>query len=376
MPPSETVEFEREFEAIVRELRAVPSEPPPALRNRVRALGEPEPRRFRFPQLTWRGAGLVLVPACLLAVVAAAAIHGLLSSSKSSSRPVAERGVSAGAVQTVPRRSPDQAKPGATHTTANGRLDQGKDATSLGFAQRANGASGVPAPNPARHQDYQADLRVRVRDLDALGEKSADAMRITQDLGGYVASVTQSSTSGEPGEAYLVLRVPVGRVEDAMIRLSSLGTVLSQNVSIVDLENVVRRQRLRIQSLRIQIARITAALQQPGLAPDVKLRLQFQLDDARRSLADATGRNKATLRAAALSRISLALTTEKAVAAKHRSGRFGSAVSHALDFLAGAGAVALAAVIVLGPLAAIVLLLWWGVRTYRRREAQRLLGTT
>jgi ABC-type Na+ efflux pump permease subunit len=51
-------------------------------------------------------------------------------------------------------------------------------------------------------------------------------------------------------------------------------------------------------------------------------------------------------------------------------------VSRAFDFLAGAGAVALAAVIVLAPLLAIVLLAWWGVRTYRRREAQRLLGTT
>jgi len=361
MPPSETVDFEREFEAIVRELRGVPSDAPAALRDRVRALGEPEPRRFRFPQLTWRGAGVVLVPACLLAVVAAAAIHGLLASSPSQhvARPAEVSGSRSGA-PTTPQRT----------------LDKGKDATSLGFAQSANGAAAVPAPNAARHQDYQADLRVRVRDFDALGEKSAEAMRITQDLGGYVASVTQSSTSGRPGEASLVLRVPVGHVEDAMIRLSSLGTVLSQNVSIIDLENVVRRQRLRIQSLRIQIARITAALQQPGLAPDVKLRLQFQLDDARRNLADATGRNRATLREAALSRISLALTTQKAAAAKHGSGRFGSAVSDALDFLAGAGAVALAALIVLGPIAAIVLLLWWGVRTYRRREAQRLLGTT
>jgi uncharacterized protein DUF4349 len=357
MPPSEALDFEREFEAIVRELRALPSDAPTALRYRVRALGEPEPRRFRFPQLTWRRAMLVLVPASVAAVLLAAAVHGLTSSS-----PARQQAVGSVAQQRTPPRA-----------AGNGKAT---DQTFGPNTNRATTLEGGPAPNPARHQDYQADLRIRVHGSDALGQQSAEAMRIAQQLGGYVASVSQSSNAGEPGEADLVLRVPVARVEDAMIRLSSLGTVLSQNVSIVDLENVVRQQRRQIEALRIQIARITAALQQPGLAPDVKLRLQFQLDNARRSLADVAGQHRATLREAALSRISLHLTTEQAPAAKHHSGRFGTAVSRAFDFLAGAGAVALAAVIVLAPLVALVLLAWWGVRTYRRREAQRLLGTT
>src|SRR5438552_10693073 len=83
MPASDTVDFEREFELLVRELRAVPSEAPAAVRERVRSLGEPKPRRV-FPQLTWRRAVVVLVPACVAAVVAAAAIHGVVSSSSSS----------------------------------------------------------------------------------------------------------------------------------------------------------------------------------------------------------------------------------------------------------------------------------------------------
>src|SRR5881275_2248093 len=83
MPASETVDFEREFEELVRELRALPSDPAAALRDRIRALGEPKPRRA-LPQLTWRRAVVVVVPACLAAVVAAAAIHGLVSPSSSS----------------------------------------------------------------------------------------------------------------------------------------------------------------------------------------------------------------------------------------------------------------------------------------------------
>jgi hypothetical protein len=162
-----------------------------------------------------------------------------------------------------------------------------------------------------------------------------------------------------------------------MVRLSALGTVLEQHVSIVDLENAVRQQRQQIRALRLQIARITAALHQPGLSTDERLRLQFQLDDARRNLASVTGRNKATLREAALSRIQLYLTTQKPIAPakKHSSGFFHRAVSSAVDFLVGAGAVTVAALIIVSPLLVVALLIWLGVRTYRRREARRLLGT-
>ena len=60
MPASETVDFEHEFKELVRELRALPTDAPATVRERVRALGEPEPRRV-FRQLTWRRA--VVVPA-------------------------------------------------------------------------------------------------------------------------------------------------------------------------------------------------------------------------------------------------------------------------------------------------------------------------
>lgn len=369
MPASEAVDFEREFAEVVRELRALPSAAPQGVREHVRALGEPEPRRaLRLPHLSWRRAGIALAAACVLAVVSAAAVHGLLSSS-----PTRQAAVTLGE-QGSATRAPNLANP---RRTGGARAPDNQTLQS-GFGQdlNARGRPSLPAPNPARHQDYEADLRVRVKDADTLGQQTARAMQITQQLGGYVASVSQSTNAGQPGEADLVLRVPVARVDDAMIRLSALGTVLAQNVSIVDLERVVQQQRRRIQTLQLQIARLTAALQQPGLAPDVKLNLQFQLDNARRSLSDVIGSNKATLREAALSRISLSLTSQRPAPAKHHIGPFGRAASDALDFLSGAGAVTLAALIILSPLLAIVALLVWGVRTYRRREAQRLLGTT
>lgn len=368
MPATETVDFKREFAELVRELRAVPSDASPQLYERVRALGEPEPRRaFRLPRPT-RRAVLVLVPACVLAVVAAAVVRGVVVSSQAPHRE-SSGAVHGGAGVAAPSSKRHALTPGRSDKTVYGTL------TSPGQNPLSLTQSGVPAPNLNRYQDYQASLRVRVKSFDSLGADTAKAMQITQSFGGYVASVQQSTTSGAPGEADLVLRVPVAHVQAAMIRLSTLGTVLDQNVSIIDLNAVVNAQRQRILQLKIQVARIMAALQQ-ALSIDERLRLEFQLDQAKRNLANATGANRSTLRAAALSRIELALTTEKPAVAKHHRSFLGRSTHAAVSFLAGAGAITLAALIILSPLLVLAFLAWLGVRTYRRREERRLLAAS
>ena len=335
---------------VVAELRSIPTASPPDLRERVRALGEPVPRRELLGRLPLRRTLFLLVPASAFALVVAAVVHGVLSSPEPKRAEVA-------ALPAVPLRA---------HGSAAGSVP-------LAPPQRS---TLLPAPSSTRHQDYQADLRVRVKDYDALGRETAAAMRITTDLGGFVASVEQSSVTGTPGEADLVLRVPVAKVERALMELSALGTVLDQHVSIVDLEQAVQQQRDLIRALRIRIARINTALRQ-SLPADVRLRLQFQLDDARRALARATGAHKATLHEAALSRIAVTLTTEHAaVAAHHRRGRLGRAIANAADFLAAAGAVALLVAIVVSPLVVVALLWWYGARAWRRREERRLLAET
>ena len=342
MSASETFRAE-----LVAELRAMPITAPPRLRDRVRGLGEPAPRRGLVAQIPLRRTAVVLAPACVVALVVAAVVHGVLSSS-----------------------TPNQGKIASANARPSGAHRAVADSAPLGRPLRS---AGVPAPSPTRHRSYQADLRVRVRDYDALGRQTAAAMQIATALGGFVASVEQSSAPATPGEADLVLRVPVAHVERAMIRLSALGTVLDQHVSIVDLEHAVQVQRDRIRALRVRIAKISAALRHP-LPADVRLRLLFQLDDARRALARATGTQKATLRTAALSRIAVTLTSAHAAAATHDRGRFGRALANAADFLAAAAAVALLVLIVASPLLLLALLWWYGARAWRRREERRLLA--
>jgi hypothetical protein len=361
MPATDTVDFEREFEELVRELRALPNAAPGSVRERVRALGEPAPRRSR-PVLRWRRSLLVLAPACALALVAAAVVHGVLNSG-AEKQTFSARGVS-GEAQKGARLNPD------THfgavTTPNFGLSLGPVA----------GDTVVP-PNPARRQDYEATMTLRVKDLDALTDRTNEEMRLVRSYGGYVASVHQYTETGQPGQADLVVRVPIGHVEAALVRLSDLGTVLNRQVSIVDLEQALRQQQERIVRLRVFIARATEQLK-GDLPADVRIRLQLQLQQARADLARATRAHKSTLDEAAFSRISLSLTTQKPVvpSKKGGAGRFERAARDAGSFLAGAGAVILFLLIVLSPLIVLVVAGVLGVRTYRRREERRLLAST
>src|SRR2546423_1632284 len=330
MPATETADFEREFEELVRDLRALPTAAPESVRVQVRGLGEPGQRPTAWDHLRTiplRRSLLVLAPACVLGLVVAAVVHGVVRSGEHRATLTyvqpgqalnggTEHGAAGGAVRTPPGWGPAQ----------------GKSALDLG----------LPRPNPNRYQDYEAWMTLRVKDLQGLTDQTNEAMRVVRSYGGYVASVEQSTTAGQPGEADLVLRVPVTHVQDALVQLSALGTVVERHLSIQDLNQVVQRQRARILQLKLFIARATEALK-GTLSTDVRLRLQLQLDEARRNLSHATSAGKATLRAASLSRISLTLTTQKAVGVvkKHNAGRIERAARNAASFLAAAGAILL-----------------------------------
>src|SRR2546425_6481877 len=351
MPATDTTDFEREFEELVRELRALPTAAPEPLRERVRALGDPSPSpslRDRISAVPWRRSLLVLAPACALGLVAAAIVHGVLNSSP---RPEALTSVEHGAA----------AQGGAVPTTKEPRVL----APSFGAATTTPFSSPLPSPAQGRYQDYQAWLTVRVKDVDALHDRTAEATRIARSFGGYVASVDESTAGGRDGRSDLVLRVPVARVEDAYFRLARLGTVTEQHLSIRDLDQVVQSQRRRIVQLKLQIARITETLKSLTLPADVRLRLELQRDQAKQDLARVTGSNKATLREASMSRIALTLTAQKAaVAKKGGMGRIERAARDAASFLAAAGAIVLFLLIVVSPLVVVAVASLWAARAY------------
>jgi hypothetical protein len=357
--PATDVDFEREFEELVRDLRALPTAAPASVASAYAHWASPPgPNAARSVAHGLVAALLlVLAPVCVLALVSAAVIHGVINSGGDSRQTAATF-----------------QKSGAELQRGAGAFDShGTATTPFGAVTGVPGRS-LPTPASGRYQDYEASLTVRVKNVDALHDRTAEATRLARTYGGYVASVDES-TNGGNGRSDLVLRIPVNRVEDAYFRLAQLGTVTEQHLSIRDLDQVVQTQRRRIVQLKVQIARIGETLKSSSLPADVRLRLELQRDAARQELGQVTGTNKATLREASLSRISLTLTSQKAApATKGGMSRIERAARDAGSFLAGAGAVVLFLLIVLSPL--IVLALAWilGSRAYRRREERRLLS--
>ena len=360
--PATDVDFEREFEELVRDLRALPTAAPGGVRERVRALGEPvRPRTLHdlLLMFSWRRSLLVLAPVCVFGLVSAAVIHGVVHSGGN-----AKQTASSG--QKLDAQVHRGALKGAGGTTTTPQV--------YGQATPQELAPVLPTPTPGRYQDYEASLTLRVKNVETLHDRTAEATRLARTYGGYVDSVDESANGGN-GRSDLVLRIPVNRVEAAYFRLAQLGTVTEQHLSIRDLDQVVQRQRQRIVQLKVQIARIGETLKSSSLPADVRLRLELQRDAAKQELARVTGSNKATLRQASLSRISLTLTSQQPAAAKKGGmSRIERAARDAGSFLAGAGAVLLFVLIVLSPLIVLAIAAILGTRAYRRREERRLLS--
>ncbi len=201
--PATDVDFEREFEELVRDLRALPTAAPGSVRERVRALGEPvRPRTLHdlLLMFSWRRSLLVLAPVCVLGLVSAAVIHGVLNSGGSAKQ--------AAAGQKLDAQVQRGALKGAGGTTTTPQV----------YGQVA--APVLPAPTPGRYEDYEASLTLRVKNVETLHDRTAEATRLARTYGGYVDSV-DDSTNGGNGQSDLVLRIPVNRVEDAYFRLTS-----------------------------------------------------------------------------------------------------------------------------------------------------------
>src|SRR5712692_11773700 len=151
--PTTDIDFEREFEELVRDLRALPTAAPDGVRERVRALGEPtRPRTLHDLLLTfsWRRSLLVLAPVCVLGLVSAAVIHGVIHSGGNSKQ-------TAAAVHTLDA----QVQRGASGSGGTTTTPVFGAATGTPFAPI------LPTPAPGRYQDYQATLAVRVKGVDA-----------------------------------------------------------------------------------------------------------------------------------------------------------------------------------------------------------------
>jgi len=321
-------------------LRAHAPKAPETLRTRVLEL---EPRRWS-PR---RRLVLVALPAAAAIAVAAAVVHGLVGSS--------------------PQKTAHGEAPVLRAATTGGGGSSGVFKAATPHAQLLAPVVPSVAGASTRLQRTEASLEIRVPDASAAATK---ATRIATALGGYAQSVTYDSSSRS---ASLVLRVPAQNVKVALARLAGLGTIVSQNLSVTDLEHDFQVETAQIAELRHTIVALQAALRNPSLPDAQRVLLQIRLADSRRALAQRLNARKGTVSSGTTARISLVLTTKSAaVLVPHRRGRLGRMVHSAVGFLGLEATVALYALIVVSPFAFLAALLW-SLREARRRRDERLV---
>ncbi|MET0560637.1 MAG: DUF4349 domain-containing protein [Gaiellaceae bacterium] len=336
---------------LIHELRASRPSAPLELRARVREIAAEQPARAHWAswQFPVRRVMLVAVPAAAALAFASAGVLGLARSDVSSTE----------ALQRQESLAADSAA-GKTGELAPSTATDPQIQSSIG-------------PTAERAQRVSATLTVEVSDADAVSRAAQDALDLTRTLGGYV--VSSSVATGEEGSASITVRVPVGKVQDAITGLSGLGRIVSQQLTIDDLQATLDELERREATVRGQIARIRARLQTESLDAQTEAVLRARLQTLRGELTELRTGISSTEAEARMSTIQLTVVTPGAFGAVAPPSRIDRTIDEALNGLAWEAVIALGIVIVLAPFALVAFAAWLGRRLYRRHEDERLLAT-
>jgi hypothetical protein len=306
---------EASFETVLSELREVAPPAPERLRGLVRSLPAATPRR-----------SLRLRPAISAAIVLVLGI-----------------GVSAAILDGLRTDPAGHSNTGNNFSasTSNRAKATTERTPPISQALGAQIAPGLTAKSRLQKQDVAMRLRV-----DDLSRATQGAVRTTRRLGGFVAGADYATGSKE-GNSRLALRVPVANLQKAIASFTSLGTILSQHISVADLQGGLDRLDARI-----------AAARRAGHHGTVR-RLERRRD--------------ALIREGSYARVSLQLTTAQPAKQHAAPGRFDRFWDNTSNIL-GKELIAVLYVLVLaGPFVLVAALLVLAERTRRRRADHRLL---
>jgi hypothetical protein len=265
------------------------------------------------------------------------------------------------------------APPAARHTERNvpPAIERDLSGQSEPSAQPVGQAAFGPAPT-GRAQDLDMWIDLRVSDADNVSSASQDAVRITRELGGVVTSSTVD-TRGPQGRAQLTLRIPVGNLDDAVFRLTQLGTVTAERTNTQDLQAPLDRVSRRIAEFRSKIRIELARLASGQLTAPEELAARIHLENLRRNLREAKAARDVIVSKTSMADLTLRLATSAPGAVEKSESGVSGAVDKAGDFLRGAGAVAVFLALVLSPLLVLVAVAWALLRARNRRIEARLL---
>ncbi len=345
---------------LINELRASRPAAPTALRARVREVSaqEPAPRASFWPKLRLpvRRIALVAVPAAAAVAIASAGVLGL-ARSESNIAALRDR---EGTITESFEKSAPQAAP----------QDQAGTSDLLGPTQAQDLTIG---PDAGRAQRVSATLTVEVADSDGVSQAAQKALTLTESLGGHVVSANVST--GDEGSAALTLRIPVAKVQNAIVQLSALGRIVSQQVTIDDLQATLDTLERRERSVRAQIALVSARLETETLDAPTRAQLEARLQTLRSELRQLRRDTAVTSAEARMATIQVSVVTPGVLGAVPVPSRLDRTLDEAVNVLVWEGVVALAIAIIAAPFALVFFATWLGRKLYRRREEERLLAT-
>lgn len=341
---SPDTQIDERFDEIVAALRAETPTTPQDLRARVAGItATPVPeRRFTTRRLLTFAAPAVA--GLSLAVAVAVGVNSAIDPGSSN----ADGGASVASEPPARQRAPQ--------SDSNLAPLAGEDAQKAESGTRLR-ADSLPDPTPGRAQDYRASLLLLVEGTNDLSATTQKALRTTRRLGGYLVSVNY--TTPEPGEgtAAVRLRIPVSRVQAAIVEFSALGRILTQDTRISDLQQGLDTVTRQIRRLEQRAAVAKGAERE---------RLLAQIASLRRQRVEINRR-------AAFASVSLDLTTHEPTEPAATPGRLDRALGDAFGILLAELVIVAYALIVASPLLLLLVAAFFGNRTYRRHADQRLL---
>jgi Domain of unknown function (DUF4349) len=309
---------------------------PVELRERVAliAAAAPPSRRRRFPV---RRALLLAAPAAAVGSLAVAVVAGVISSSTPPA-PTAE-----GPAAFEPELASPQA--GARRARVAKRAARATELRAAVPPPRDLAPQLTLAPSTKRAQDVQATLRILVDDPGDLSTATQRALRTTRRLGGYVVTVQYGTPEPSEGTANLRVRIPVSRVQAAIVSFSGLGRILAQQTQVTDLQQRLDELTRQLRRAKGNKARIAA--------------LRRQRTELNRRAAFAT--------------LAVDLTTHEPEKKAASPGRLERAFDDATGVLTAELAIGAYALIVASPFLLLLAAAFAANRAYRRYADQRLL---
>ena len=251
------------------------------------------------------------------------------------------------------------------------------DTTSMlpSMLHKATSGSGLVASITTgnRLADLRATLLLKVENRDQLSQRTAKAMKIARSFSGYVAAAHESAPSRGVATSYLELKIPAGRSQEALIAISSLGKILSQESSLEDLQVTVTSQSKQILGIRNEIASLKKALDDPSLTAQARSQLQVKLATDRAKLGSLRVTHQQTIRLGRLATITVNFTTGDLPKLPSEPSRIHKAVDRAWDGLSSEISWAAVGLIVASPFLLLAGLAGLLLRSRRRREERRLL---